>query len=164
MNYNYHSTGSRFRINRFYSMVLSLCCAAIFVSCSRQDKEQLNNVKKESEQATVSPKNSDEILSKVEVEPSYPGGSTAWSDFLFRSIKYPQEAIDKEISGTVIVEFVVDKNGDIHDIKASQGIGVLAEEAVRVIKASGKWVPAEVDGKTVNAYKKQPVSFRLEMQ
>lgn len=162
MRYNYHPTRSFLRINKFHLMLLSLCCTAIFVSCSRQDKDQLNDVKKETELADVYSKKSGEIISKVDVEPSYPGGSTAWSKFLFASVKYPQEAIDKEITGTVIVEFIVDKNGDIHDVKASQGPAVLAEEAVRVIKKSGKWVPAEADGKTVTTYKKQPISFRLE--
>ncbi len=63
--------------------------------------------------------------------------------------------------GTVMVQFVVDVDGTVSDVKAISGPekGGLREEAVRVIKKSGKWTPALQNGRYVKAYRKQPVTF-----
>ena len=63
-----------------------------------------------------------------------------------------------------MVQFVVDVDGTVSDVKAISGpeTGGLREEAVRVIKKSGKWVPALQNGRSVKAYRRQPVTFRTE--
>jgi TonB family protein len=106
------------------------------------------------------------IYSKVEVEADYPGGYTAWGDYLFKTFRYPDEAINKEIKGTVVVQFIVDKDGSVSDVRAISGPkkGGLREEAVRVIKSSGKWIPAKQNNRIVKAYKKQPIRFMLQDQ
>ena len=105
----------------------------------------------------------DSILSKVEIEAAYPGGKTAWSGYLSKNIHYPQIAIDKEIKGTVIVQFVVDKEGTVSNVKAISGPKELRDESVRVVKVSGKWEPGVQHGKRVTTYKKQPIIFQLEV-
>jgi bla regulator protein blaR1 len=106
------------------------------------------------------------IYSKVEVEADYPGGYKAWADYLLKTFHYPDEAINKEIKGNVVVQFIVDKDGNVGDVKAISGPkkGGLREEAVRVIKNSGKWIPAKESGHNVKAYKKQPINFMLQQQ
>jgi TonB family protein len=106
------------------------------------------------------------IYSKVEVEADYPGGYKGWQDYLFKTFHYPDEAINKEIKGTVVIQFIVDKDGNVGDVKAISGTkkGGLREEAIRVIKNSGKWIPAKVNGHDVKAYKKQPIRFMLQDQ
>jgi periplasmic protein TonB len=104
------------------------------------------------------------ILSKVEIEAEYPGGASAWQRFLNRNLRYPQEAIDNEISGSVVVQFVVDKEGNVSNVEAVSGPEALAAEAVRVIKKSGKWTPAVQGGRQVRSLKKQPFIICFETE
>ena len=68
-------------------------------------------------------------------------------------------------SYTVIIQFVVDMDGSISDIKAltNHGYG-LEQEAIRVIKKATKWEPAFQNGRHVKAYRKQPITFRVEAE
>jgi periplasmic protein TonB len=106
----------------------------------------------------------DKTFTKVEIESDYPGGASAWQRYLNKSLKYPQEAIDQEIQGTVIVQFIVDKAGNVSDVEAVSGANELRDEAVRVIKKSGQWTPAVQNGRQVKSYKKQPITFRLDTE
>ncbi len=104
------------------------------------------------------------ILSKVEIEAEYPGGAAAWQRFLNRNLRYPQEAIDNEISGSVVVQFVVDEEGNVSNVEKVNGPESLGAEAVRVIRKSGKWTPAVQGGRCVRSLKKQPfiICFAIE--
>src|ERR1700712_4771695 len=108
----------------------------------------------------------DKTFTKVEIESSYPGGSSAWMRYLNKTFRYPQEAQDNDIQGTVVVQFIVDKEGNVSDVEAVSGPtnGGLRDEAIRVIKKSGKWEPAVQNGRKVKSYKKQPITFKLETE
>jgi periplasmic protein TonB len=106
----------------------------------------------------------DKTFTKVEIESEYPGGAAAWQRYLNRNLRYPQEAIDNEVQGAVVVQFIVDKEGNVSDVEAISGPNELRSEAVRVIKKSGKWTPAVQNGRQVKSYKKQPIVFRLESE
>jgi periplasmic protein TonB len=103
-----------------------------------------------------------EIFLIVEIDASFPGGMPAWARFLNKNLRYPDEAMNIGINGTVVVQFVVDLEGNVSDVKAISGpdTGGLREEAERVIKKSGKWVPAIQNGRHVKAYRRQPVTFK----
>ena len=105
----------------------------------------------------------DGIFRSVEIESSFPGGVQAWARFLNKNLRYPDEALSKEIQGIVMVQFIVDKEGNISDVTTLSGPddGGLREEAIRVIKKSGKWTPAQQNGRYVKSYKRQPVIFRI---
>lgn len=104
------------------------------------------------------------IWRKVEIEAEYPGGAAAWQRFLNRNLRYPQEAIDNEIQGSAVVQFVVDKEGNVSDVEAVSGPQVLCAEMIRVIKKSGKWTPAVQGGRQVKSLKKQPICIHLEAE
>lgn len=106
----------------------------------------------------------DPVILKVEIESEYPGGLAAWQRFLNRSLRYPQEAVDNEIQGPVVVQFIVDREGNVSEVEAVSGPQELRAEAVRVIKKSGKWTPAIQNGRKVKSYKKQPIVFRLSTE
>jgi len=106
----------------------------------------------------------DKTFTKVEIESEYPGGASAWQRYLNKNLRYPQEAIDNEVQGTVVVQFIVDKGGNVSDVEAISGPKELRDEAVRVIKKSGSWTPAVQNGRQVKSYKKQPIVFRLETE
>jgi protein TonB len=101
---------------------------------------------------------------KVEKESEYPGGIPAWLRFLHKNLNYPQVAQDNEIQGTVVVRFIVDKEGNVSDVEAISGPTELRDEAVRVIKKSGKWTPAVQNGRQVKSYKSQPITFQISSE
>jgi periplasmic protein TonB len=101
------------------------------------------------------------VFTKVEIESDYPGGMPAWYRFVRKNLNYPQAALDNEVQGTVVVQFIVDKEGNVSDVQAISGPEELRAEAVRVIKKSGKWTPAVQNGNTVKSYKKQPIGFQM---
>jgi protein TonB len=108
----------------------------------------------------------DKTFTKVEIESSFPGGDQAWLRYLNKNLRYPDDAVNNEIQGTVVVQFIVDKEGNVSDVHAQSGPdqGGLREEAERVIKKSGKWTPAIQNGRQVKSYKRQPIVFKLESQ
>jgi protein TonB len=116
----------------------------------------------------IAPKKEEEdwnkVFTKVEMESEYPGGFQAWKRFLERNLRFSQEAIDNQTQGTVVVQFIVDKEGNVSEVEAISGPEELRPEAMRVIKKSGKWTPAIQNGHQVKSIKKQPIVFRLETE
>ena len=103
----------------------------------------------------------EKIWVSVQIESEYPGGFREWERYLRKNFKYPQDAIDNEIEGTVMVQFIVDKEGNVSNVEAVDGPEILRSEAIRVIKKSGKWNPAVQNGRQVKSYKRQAVVFKL---
>jgi periplasmic protein TonB len=103
----------------------------------------------------------DRPFTKVEIDASFPGGAAAWLRFLNKNLRYPDEAMNIGIVGNVVVQFIVDKDGNVSNIEVVSGPenGGLREEAARVIRKSGKWVPAQQNGRYVKAYRLQPIRF-----
>ena len=109
----------------------------------------------------------EKIFEKVEVEAEFPGGLPAWRRYLERNLnaQVPSDAGAPTGSFTVVVKFIVDKSGSISDVKAltNHGFG-MEEEAVRAIKRGPKWTPAIQNGRNVNAYRQQPITFVVAEQ
>jgi protein TonB len=103
----------------------------------------------------------DGIFTKVEIESEYPGGPPAWQRYLNKNLHYPPEALDQEIQGKVVVQFIVDKEGNISEVQPLSGPEELRKEAVRVIKGSGKWTAAIQNGRHVKSYKNQTIIFSI---
>ena len=111
------------------------------------------------------------IFTKVDVEANFPGGDAGWRKYLqenleidkiARKIKIPKG--EKQLQQTVIVKFIVDRNGNISEIAAENNDlnSLCIEEAIRVIKISPRWIAAKQNGRTVNAYRRQPITFLFE--
>jgi protein TonB len=105
--------------------------------------------------------NPDSVFIGVQIESTYTGGIPAWQRFLRKNFVVPEEAISGQVSGTVVVQFIVDKKGEVSDVQAISGPDLLKAEAVRVIRKSGKWNVAIQNGRPVNSYKKQPITIQV---
>ncbi|MEM9338840.1 MAG: energy transducer TonB [Bacteroidota bacterium] len=104
----------------------------------------------------------DEIFTIVEEPAGFPGGIKAFYQYLSKSIKYPRQATRMGIEGRVFVQFVVEKDGSLTDIRVVKGIGAgCDEEAIRVLKSSPKWKPGKQRGRAVKQKIVQPISFKL---
>lgn len=105
----------------------------------------------------------DKVFEKVEDMPEFPGGEQAMMDFVGKNVQYPKEAMEKEISGRVLVGFIVEKDGSVNEVKIVRGIGGgCDEEAVRVVKAMPKWKPGKEKGKPVRVSYMMPFTFKLQ--
>jgi protein TonB len=92
-----------------------------------------------------------------------PAPSYDLPSYFAKNIHYPDAARENNITGRVIVKFVVDEEGAISDIQVIRGIGGgCDEEAKRVIAAMPKWKPGKQNGKPVKVYFTQPITFNLE--
>lgn len=99
----------------------------------------------------------------VDEMPKYAGGQEAMLKFLQANIKYPEEAIKKNIQGKVIVTFTVKDEGTVTNVKVIRGIGSgCDEEAVRVVKLMPKWEPGKQNGKNVAVIYNLPIQFALD--
>lgn len=105
----------------------------------------------------------DAPLMLVEVMPEFPGGQEAMFAYIGKELKYPEEAIDKGIEGTVIVAFVVERDGSIGDAKVLRGIGGgCSEEALRVVQGMPTWRPGVQGGMVVRTSFNLPIRFKLQ--
>lgn len=84
------------------------------------------------------------------------------NEWVYRLLKYPQAAVSQGIQGTVQVNFIIDKNGQVTDVTVVRGVHpLLDEEAVKVVSASPKWRAARVRGEKVRSSLTIGVEFRL---
>jgi protein TonB len=116
---------------------------------------------------------SDKVFQKVEIDAEFPGGTSGWTRYVTREIERNiDELQDDGRSGTVVVLFIVDKEGAVSEVRAlpcaEAGVGnclppnsKLAEIAVNAIRKGPKWKPAIQNGRQVKAYRRQPVTFQL---
>ena len=107
-------------------------------------------------------KKSTTACNMAETMPIFPGGQGAFLKYMNTNVKYPKTAVEAKKQGTVIVGFVVDREGNITEPKILRSIDeALDAEALRVISSSPKWTPGTQNGKPVNVKYTVPVRFQL---
>ena len=148
-------------------------------------------VKKGTPQYNAPKDSSDPVFTIVDENPSFVGGNDSMFRFLGRNIKYPAEARENKVEGTVYVGFVVEKDGSLTNIQVKRNVAesktrvdtimtidpktfqtttkivnfqdeTCAEEAVRVIKSMPKWKPGRNKGKPIRVAYTIPIKFKLE--
>ena len=105
----------------------------------------------------------EEPFNVVEDMPAFPGGMDAMIQFLSSNIQYPADAQKQKVDGRVLVNFVVEKDGSITEVKVIKPtFPSLDAEAVRVVKAMPKWKPGYQRGKAVRVQFTMPINFSLK--
>lgn len=100
------------------------------------------------------------IVDYPDVEAQFPGGAAAMKQYLAENIQYPEMAIEMGDQGKVFVEFVVNADGSLQNVKILKGVSnEIDREAKRVVKSMPKWTPAEQKGEAVRARCRIPISF-----
>ena len=101
-------------------------------------------------------------LTVVQKIPQFPGGWSAFMQWLTKNLKYPVAAQKNRIQGTVVVSFIVNKDGSVANIKVSTSVDPLLDnEALRVMKMMPKWKPGIDKGKVCRTMIAIPVVFQL---
>ena len=105
---------------------------------------------------------SDVPLVSVDQMPQFPGGEKEMMRFIKFNLHYPPSAQENNIQGTVIMNFVVDREGKITNIKVIKGIGFgCDEESIRVLARMPAWTPGKQRGQTVLVSFTMPIRFVL---
>ena len=115
--------------------------------------------------AQLPPTDTTEVFTIVEQLPSFPGGESAMMEFVYKNIHYPQHEMESGIQGTVFLQFVINREGHIENVKVLKGIPGgpgCDNEAVRVIKQMPQWIPGKQGGKAVSVAYNLPVRFILK--
>lgn len=101
-------------------------------------------------------------MATVEKQPFYFGGMEAMLKWIAEHIEYPAEAIDTQTEGKIIVEFIVDENGNVTQPNILKGLTIeLNKEALRVVETMPDWRPGKVNGEPVKTYYTLPITFKL---
>ncbi|MBS1526539.1 MAG: TonB family protein [Bacteroidetes bacterium] len=95
--------------------------------------------------------------------PQYKGGETALYRYLGSHIEYPKDAVEKNIHGTVVLKFVVKRDGSLTAVEVLKSVSSdLDEEAMRVVKGMKGWLPGQSYGIPEQVYYMLPVTFALQ--
>ncbi len=107
--------------------------------------------------------NVDQVFTVVEQMPEFPGGQRELLKYLAEKTVYPRVPLENDIEGTVYVNFVIDKAGDVTQVEiAREGEDkYLEKEAIRVIKSMPRWKPGKQNGKEVRVKYTVPIKFVL---
>ncbi|MDL2297237.1 energy transducer TonB [Bacteroidales bacterium OttesenSCG-928-B11] len=98
----------------------------------------------------------------VDEKPLFPGGEGALLKFLVDNLQYPAIAADLGISGTILVEFIVEKNGKPSNPKVIMSTAAIFEpEAIRIINIMPSWTPGKVNGQKVRSIYHLPIKFEI---
>jgi protein TonB len=104
----------------------------------------------------------DEVFNVVEDAPDFPGGDEGRMKFLKKNLIYPKAARNNSIEGVVYIEFIVEKDGSLTNIKVKRGIGGgCDEECIRVVKLMPNWKPGKQRGEYVRTQFLLPIKFIL---
>ena len=123
----------------------------------REHKEEVIVEKKEEV------KEPEKVFTAVEQMPQFPGGEAELIKYLSKNIKYPTMAMENNIQGRVVVQFVVTKTGSIGEVKVVRSVDRdLDREAIRVCKSLPKFTPGKMNGQAVNVWYTLPVNFKLQ--
>ena len=101
-------------------------------------------------------------LNEIDELPVFPGGNAQLIKWLTQNLKYPESAKNDKVGGKVIVEFVVNANGSVSDVKLVKNVEPrLDSEALRVVRMMPVWKAGMLGGKPCRTLVKLPIVFKL---
>jgi periplasmic protein TonB len=145
-----------------FTIIMSVLCVLFFPVAGRSQGTGTAAATDSAKNASVD--SPSKVFARVEKESQFPGGSPAWLRYLNDHLVYPKKAVRKKIEGTVVLQFIVNKDGSIADLTVLTGDPILAEAAEQAMADCPRWIPAEQYGRKVRSYKKQPIVFKLQAQ
>lgn len=125
-------------------------------------KDSLFTLYKDGTKKFVRP-NEDELVNVVDVMPEFAGGDMELGRYVATSVRYPISAFENGIQGRCYINFMVNEEGTIENVKAaSPGPPILLKEAIRVVSSMPQWTPAMRNGKPIKVFYTVPVNFVLQ--
>lgn len=154
-------------------LIFAITEIAISLNDKPQDKpipEITENENEEYEEVTFTsieepetpPTDESDVSDFAEVDPEFPGGESAMIKFIQENVTYPEMSREMGEQGTVYVQFVVNTDGSIQNVKVLKGVSeLLDKEAVRVIKKMPNWSPGKQNGEPIRVRYQIPIRFSI---
>ena len=145
-------------INRWNLGILTSLGISLFVTfaCTQENSQSKLTDKAQKQR---------EIFTIVEEQPSYQGGMDAFYKYVIGEIKYPLQARNAGVEGTVQVQFVIERNGSISNTTAKNSISPECDqEAIRVIENAPGFIAGSQRGRTVRTTMVLPITFKLNRE
>ena len=100
-------------------------------------------------------------MAGIEIQPEFPGGREAMNKFILSRYTFPDLENDEDsIKGKVFVSFVVEKDGNITDIKIIRDFGYgSGDQILKILKTMPKWKPGQQNGKNIRCYYMLPITI-----
>lgn len=103
------------------------------------------------------------IYSAYDEAPVFKGGTVGISQFVGTNLKFPKKARKNNVTGDVVVEFVIEKDGSVGDVNITQSLTPECDQAVvDMVKKMPKWTPGKKDNKDVRVLYTMPISFKFD--
>lgn len=148
-------------------MKVVLSTLAMFLLLGKTQAQNTENlsVKKDLTKDTIVVDQDSVYSGDLHVNSQFKGGEKAFQEYVFKKFVYPARCMDNGIGGSVLLQFVVDIDGSIVNIKVlevSPKCPEFAQEAIRILKSSPKWISAMHNGRKVKSYHQLPIKMSIE--
>ncbi|SHK20570.1 TonB family C-terminal domain-containing protein [Reichenbachiella agariperforans] len=155
----FHEIGNKKGACDYYQKAIKLDSTSlnqiIYEYCSKTDTLNLGAITK--------PNDTTEIYDIVDVKPLPMDGMRGFYRYLGVNMRYPEDAIKRRIEGRVFVQFIVNRDGSLSDVRAIKGIGGSCDqEAVRIVKNAQTWYPAINKGELARTRMILPIEFNIK--
>ncbi|MEM0541687.1 M56 family metallopeptidase [Flavobacterium sp. j3] len=130
---------------------------------SNFDRVQKNKEKKENDKENIAFQDTTKVYTSIDLteKPSFNGGFEAFYKYIGSSYKVPEQVTKNKLKGRVFVQFIIEKDGSLSNIKTLRDMGYgTGDEAIRVLKESPKWTPGKVKEKPVRTMYSLPISIQ----
>jgi periplasmic protein TonB len=147
-----------------YNFAVPLFALMLVFSSATSNNFQQEPISEKVEQVEV--KNSEDrvygLFDGIDKRPMFPNGQERLNAFLEKNVKYPAADKENNLQGTVLLHFIVERNGSLTNIKVLKSPSAsMSAEAIRVLKLSPKWKPGINNGKPVRSEYAMPIRFTL---
>ena len=136
---------------------------AVDVEAEPEDAPEIDEANTE-EQVTEEPvTQSKKVYESVEQMPEFPGGMEGLMRYLQQNVQYPPIAVQNNVQGRVVVQFIIDETGQVGDVEVVRSVSEEVDaEAVRVIKSMPKFEPGRQNGEPVAVWYTLPIAFKMQ--
>ena len=140
--------------------LLFLSFLGLLGAAGRAQAQTSSNLVASADVAPSSVLKSDSIFVNPEVRPRFTGGDKAFIEYLSKNIRYPKQALDRRVSGRVLVNFILSAEGRVQDAHVISGPGNgLNDEALRLVWLMPPWEPGRSNGQPVRVACTVPIAF-----
>ncbi len=125
-------------------------------------KDSLNKIELEAKEKSLLAERKADTIIYIEQTPQFPGGPEALKLYISHNLQYPVDALRRKLQGTVVLNFIIEKDGSIGRVIISKRVDpVIDFEAVRIIESMPHWKSAVKQGKPIASMLVIPISFAL---
>ena len=137
---------------------------AVEVEAEPEDAPAIDEANTEEQVTEEAVPQSKKVYESVEQMPEFPGGMEGLMRYLQQNVQYPPIAVQNNVQGRVVVQFIIDETGQVGDVEVVRSVSEEVDaEAVRVVKSMPKFEPGRQNGEPVAVWYTLPIAFKMQV-